>query len=124
MQTKRNRTSLTALVRRAVRRDPTLAQALRGAIEQGLAGTSGVLLWDGMNGQLKPEPAEGWVLEIRWAVSDRSTEEWFEKERDALAELVKLANHHDRVVEGRYVNLTSPGCHDSTARVRPARGVA
>ena len=71
-----------------------------------------------------PEPAEGWVLEIRWAVSDRSTEEWFEKERDALAELVKLANHHDRVVEGRYVNLTSPGCHDSTARVRPARGVA
>lgn len=124
MQTTRNRTSLTALIRRAVRRDPVLAQALRAAIEQGLAGEKAVLLWDGTNGRLRPEPAEGWVLEVRWAVSDRSTEEWFAKERDALGELVKLALHHDRVVEGRYVNLTAHNCNPSTAVVRPARGTA
>lgn len=83
-----------------------------------LAGTP-LLIWDGMSGDLHDVPIGGALLHVSWAVSDRSYQEWYPGVEQAKAALLALARANDCVpsLDGFHVDLTSPGCHSSSAYI-------
>jgi len=76
-----------------------------------------VLLCDeGVDVRLRPQG--GAVLAMRYATWRGETLWWYATTEAAMSRLHAIAAVHGRVVNGRGVDLTAPGCHDSWAEVR------
>lgn len=83
-----------------------------------LEGTA-IHIWDGTAGDLQDAPPGGALLHVSWAVSDHSYTMWYPTLEGAKAALLRLARENGCVPNksGIHVDLTSPGCHSSSATI-------
>lgn len=91
------------------------------ALEGELAAIEGkpLRLYDGHYGQVHDTPQGGAILHVQWAISDQSYEDWYPTTEAAKAALLRLARDCGTAPDatGFHVDLTAPGCHQSSAWV-------
>lgn len=74
--------------------------------------------------KIRDIPPGGALLDVSWAVSDQSYQEWYPTTEAAKAALLALARKEGCTPSdnGLYVDLTSPGCQPSSAWVTRRQG--